>query len=134
MVDIIDSKNARRTVETVRSSIGFYILKDRVALILKAHPQSVELQYRFSNDRPSALPCDLTSEREFQAMVDHLRPLIVPPMLRNGKRSSRVMKAVTLHLFNKDDGDLSLMKGDGKVSLRLVASHRQQLNYSTENS
>jgi hypothetical protein len=56
-------------------------------------------------------------------MVDRLRPLVVAPMLRNGKRSSRVMKAVTLQLFNKDDGDPSL-KGDGKVSLRLVASHR----------
>jgi len=123
-VDINDSKNAKRTIKTVQSNIGFYRLRDRVALILKAHPQSIELQYRFSNDRPSALPCDLTSEQEFQAMVDCLRPLIVTPMLRNGKHSSRVMKAVTLQLFNKDDGDPSLMKGDGKVSLRLVASYR----------
>jgi hypothetical protein len=118
-----DSKNAKCTIETVQSSIGFYTLRDWVAFILKAHPQSVELQYCFSNDRPLALPCDLTSEQEFQAMVDHLRPLIVAPMLHNGKHSSQVMKAVTLQLFNKDDGDPSLMKGDGKVSLRLAASH-----------
>jgi hypothetical protein len=123
-VDINDSKNAKRTVETVQSSISFYRLRDQVALILKAHPQSVQLQYRFSNDRPSALPCDLTSERELRAMVDRLRPLVVPPMLSNGKRSTRVMKAVTVQLFNKDDGDPSLTKGDGKVSLKLLASHQ----------
>ena len=99
-------------------------MKDQVALILKAHPQAVKLQYHFINDHPSTLPCDLTSEQEFQAMVDRLRPVVVTPRLCNGKRSSQVMKAVTLQLFNKDDGDPSLMKGNGKVSLRLVTSHR----------
>ena len=124
MLDIDDSKNAKHTIKTVPSSIGFHRLKDQVALILKAHPQAIELQYRFSNDCPLALPCDLTSEQEFQAMVDRLRPLIVTPRLHNGKCSSQVMKAVTLQLFNKDDGDPSLMKGDGKVSLRLVTSYQ----------
>ena len=114
-MDINDSKNAKRTIETVQSGIRFYSLRDRVALILKAHPQSVELQYRFSNDCPSALPCDLTLELEFRAMVDHLRPLVIALILCNGKRSSQ--------LFNKDNGDPSLMKGEGKVSGRLVSSH-----------
>jgi hypothetical protein len=125
-MEILDNRKGTRTIQTVSSTKLFYSLRDQIAETLNAYPQSVNLQYRFSTET-KALPCDLTSQQQFQALIVRLKPLVVPPVLSNGRRSARVMKPVAVQVFNRDDGDPAV-KGDGKVNL-IFASHQQELNY-----
>jgi hypothetical protein len=114
------------TIQTVSSTKLFYSLRDKIAKTLNAYPQSVKLQYCFSTET-KALPCDLTSQQQFQALITQLRPLVVLPILSSGCCSTQVMKPVTVQVFNKDDGDPAA-KGDRKVNL-IFASPQQELNY-----
>jgi hypothetical protein len=108
-----------RTTETrilgsIRSTAIWYDVKMKIAKDLNVFADTLHLQYRLSTDRADSLPCDLTSIVQFTDLVTRLRPLIVPPILANGRRSTRKLKPVTIQLFSKGDGPVSA-KTDGKV-------------------
>ena len=77
----------------------------------------MNLQYRFSNENKTALPFNLDSQESYVAMCDKLEPLVVPEILKNGKRSTRKRKLVTIQLFDKvKNADESGSRKSGKDS------------------
>lgn len=90
-----------------------------VAQYLNIFQSSLHLQYRLSTDNKGSLPCDLTSQRCLDILISILRPLIVPPILANGRRSTRAMKSVAVQVFIKGDDEVLSTTNDGKVCYRL---------------
>ena len=86
---------------TVSSMITWYDFQQKVTQKLNIFLSTLHLQYRFSNENKSSLPFDLNSHASFGSMHDKLEPLVVQPLLKNGKRSTCKMKIVTVKLFNK---------------------------------
>lgn len=94
------AKGARKNI-TLPSSTSWASLRDKVAQVLNIHPESLQLQYRFSNEKNNLLPFDLHSHDEYGDMRDQLRPFVVPKILANGKLSKSIRKPVTVQLFNR---------------------------------
>ena len=95
-----NARRARRNL-TLSSSTSWDNLKDRVAEVLNIHQGSLQLQYRFSNEKNNALPFDLCSHQDYDEMRDQLKPLILPKILASGEVSKRVRKVVVVQLFNR---------------------------------
>ena len=76
-------------------------LQDWVAQVLNVHQESLQLQYRFSNEKSNSLPFNLHLHNDYNEMCDQLQLLIVPRILANGKRSKSAQKLVTVQLFNR---------------------------------
>jgi hypothetical protein len=116
-VDVCDDRESKRTVEIVSSTTSWLALKDRLAKTLNMHPDSLHLQYRLSTDTSKSLPFDLTTFDHHDHLVKRLRPLIIPPRLANGSRSTRKRKPVSVQLFNKrsDGKGVQGGQGDSKV-------------------
>jgi hypothetical protein len=112
-IEVNNTEKGSRIVDIVASTTSWFAFQERIAKHLNVYPSSLHIQYRFSTDS-KALPCDLTSQDNLDTMITLLRPLVVPPLLANGRRSTRQMKAVTVQIFNKDGGPLAA-SGDGKV-------------------
>ena len=104
---------------TLSSLTSWDDLQDRVAQVLNVHQGSLQLQYRFSNEKNNSLPFDLRSHNDYDEMRDQLRPHILPRILANGKRSKSIRKLVVVQLFNRG------MEGEkgptGKVSDRVAS-------------
>lgn len=104
---------------TLSSLTSWDDLQDRVAQVLNVHQGSLQLQYRFSNEKNNSLPFDLRSHDDYDEMRDQLRPHILPRILANGKRSKSIRKLVVVQLFNRG------MEGEkgptGKVSDRVAS-------------
>jgi hypothetical protein len=94
------AKGIRQTL-TVPSTTLWYDLQNQVARVINVFPDSMNLQYRFSNEKKTALPFNLDSHESYVAMCDKLEPLVVPEILKNGQRSTRKRKLVTIQLFDK---------------------------------
>jgi len=94
------AKGIRQTL-TVPSTTLWYDLQNQVARVINVFPDSMNLQYRFSNEKKTALPFNLDSHESYVAMCDKLEPLVVPEILKNGQRSTRKRKLVTVRLFDK---------------------------------
>jgi hypothetical protein len=109
-MEINNRRKGTRTVEIISSMISWDAFEERMGEVLNMYPKSLRLQYRLSTDSPKCLPFDLTSQQQLNAMITHLRPLIVPPLLASGQRSTRKMKPISVQVFNKDDEP-----GDDKV-------------------
>jgi hypothetical protein len=99
--EIHDIARGSRKNITLPSYTSWDRLKDQVARILNLHPESLHLQYRFSNEKSRALPFDLVSLNDYNEMQDQLRPFVVPKILANGKPSKSARKLVTVQLFDK---------------------------------
>jgi hypothetical protein len=95
------ARGARKNI-TLRSFTSWDNLKDRVAQVLNLHPQSLHLQYRFSNEKSNSLPCDLVSPNDYNEMREQLKPFVVPKILASGKPSKSARKLVTVQLFDKN--------------------------------
>ena len=80
----------------------WYLFQGMVAQTLDIFPMS-PLQYLFSTEAKTALPCDLACQQHYDAMIARLRPLVVPPILANGHRSTRTMKPVAVQVYKKGD-------------------------------
>ena len=104
------ARGARKNI-TLPSSTSWAALQDRVAQILNIHQGSLQLQYRFSNDKSTLDPFDLRLDADYCGMRDILRPLVVPRILANGKPSKSVRKLVTVRLFNRDGEAVTGEKG-----------------------
>ena len=117
--EINDRARGARKNLTLSSLTSWDDLQDRVAQVLKVHQGSLQLQYRFSNEKNNSLPFDLRSHDDYDEMRDQLRPHILPRILANGKRSKSIRKLVVVQLFNRG------MEGEkgptGKVSDRVAS-------------
>jgi hypothetical protein len=111
-MEIINRQKGIRAVEIVSSTISWFNLQQTLARILDIYPTSLHAQYRFSTDSKQMLPLDLTSPQHLNTLTTLLRPLVVPRLLANGRRSTRPMKAVTVHVFNKGEDSA---QNDNKV-------------------
>ena len=117
--EINDRARGARKNLTLSSLTFWDDLQDRVAQVLNVHQGSLQLQYRFSNEKNNSLPFDLLSHDDYDEMHDQLRPHILPRILANGKRSKSIRKLVVVQLFNRG------MEGEkgptGKVSDRVAS-------------
>lgn len=117
--EINDRARGARKNLTLSSLTFWDDLQDRVAQVLNVHQGSLQLQYRFSNEKNNSLPFDLRSHDDYDEMRDQLRPHILPRILANGKRSKSIRKLVVVQLFNRG------MEGEkgptGKVSDRVAS-------------
>jgi hypothetical protein len=102
--EINDKARGSQKNLTLSSLTSWANLQDRVAQVLNIHQASLQLQYRFSNEKNNSLPFDLRSHDDYIEMCDQLRPFVIPRILANGKRSKTVRKLVTVQLFNNLKG------------------------------
>ena len=110
------ARGARKNI-TLPSYTSLDTLKDKVAQVLNLHPGSLQLQYRFSNEKSNVLPFDLVSIEDYHDMCDRLRCLVGPKILASGKPSKTPRKLVTVQLFNKSmEGILASGEKSIKVS------------------
>jgi hypothetical protein len=117
-MEVNNRQKGSRSVEIVSSTTLWCSMHEKLAELFNIYPSLLRAQYRFSSDPKGSLPLDLTTQQHFDTMIALLRPLVVPPRLQSGKRSTRKMKPVTVQVFNKDDEPLSQVesRGSGKVS------------------
>jgi len=110
---------------TIKSSDDWLELHNKLAEAFNVYPNSLYAQYRLSTDAKGTLPLDLNSENHFGTLVKLLRPLVVPPLLANGRRLTRPMKAVTVQVFNRNSGGVESGQGGGKQSSGKVSTYYQ---------
>jgi hypothetical protein len=103
--EINDKARGARKNLPLPSSTSWADLQDKVAQVLNIHTGSLQLQYRFSNEKNNSLPFDLRSDKDFIDMRDLLRPFVMPRILANGKPSKSARKLVTVQLFNRGEED-----------------------------
>lgn len=125
-MDVTNKQKGSRVIQTSSSITPWTALKDKLSEIMNIHPTTLQAQYRLSTENKRSLLFDLTSQLDLDALIIRLRPLVVPPINADGRRSTRRMKAVSVQIFNKNDELQSPQNGSGgKVStMRLV--HIQQ--------
>jgi hypothetical protein len=102
MLEIANPHKGSRSIEMIQSDITWVSLRERLARLLDIYPLSLQAQYRLST-QPKALPLNLQNENDLKMMLTLVQPLIVPPLLANGQRSTRKMKPVTIQIFNRDE-------------------------------
>ena len=95
----------------VPSTILWFDFQQKITEVLNVFPSKLQLQYCFSNENISSLPFDLNSHVLFGLMCDKLRPLVVLPTVKNGKKSTCKMKLVMVKLFNKEAEGESCQSG-----------------------
>jgi hypothetical protein len=98
--EINDKARGARKNLTLSSLTSWANIQDQVAQAFNIHQVSLQLQYRFSNEKNNSLPFDLCSHDDYIQMRDQLRPFVVPRILANGKLSKSVRKVVMVQLFN----------------------------------
>jgi hypothetical protein len=102
--EINDIAKGIRTNLTLSSTTSWQDLRHKIAEVLNIFPDSLHLQYRFSNEQKGSLPFNLDSAESYKEMRDKLEPLVVPEILQSGQRSKRKRKLVTVQLFDKEAG------------------------------
>ncbi|KAI9508611.1 hypothetical protein F5148DRAFT_1148903 [Russula earlei] len=102
-VEVINIAKGNCTIEIIMSTIPWFTLQQKLAQHLNVYPSALHAQYRLSTDPKGSLPLDLTTLEHFDTMIALLQPLVVPPCLQNGKRSTRKMKEVKVVVTNRDD-------------------------------
>ena len=119
--EINDRARGARKNLTLSSLTSWDDLQDRVAQVLNVHQGSLQLQYRFSNEKNNSLPFDLRSHDDYDEMCDQLRLHILPRFLANGKRSKSIQKLVVVQLFSRGMEGEKGPTGPGKVSDRVAS-------------
>ena len=119
------ARGARKNI-TLPSFTSWDTLKDKVAQVFNLHPGSLQLQYRFSNEKSSSLPFDLISLNDYNEMRDRLKLCVAPKILASGKPSKSARKLVTVQLFDKGMEGIPA-GGEKNVKVSTVAS--LQLRY-----
>jgi hypothetical protein len=127
-IEVHDKAKGARKNLTLPSSTPWADLQNKVAQIFNIYPGSLQLQYRFSNEKPNSLPFDLNSHDAYVMMCDQLRPFVVPKILANGKPSKAIRKLIMVQLFNKDAEGDGVSGGKG-AKVRRSLSVQQQATY-----
>ena len=89
-------------MDKIRSDIPWISLCEHLAKLLDIYPLSLQAQYRLSTG-PKDHAVDLQNEMDLKLMIMLVQPLIVPPLLVNGRCSTHKLKPVRVQIFNKDD-------------------------------
>jgi hypothetical protein len=106
-LEVISMSAGIRAFEILHSDITLLELHSKVARILNVYAGFLDVQYRLSTDEKTAIPCNLATDEQFNGMMGLLRIHLQPPLLKNGKRSTKKMKIVNLQVFRKGDGPFS---------------------------
>ena len=120
----------------VSSTILWFNFQEQVAKTLNVHPSNLQLQYHLSNAASKSLPFDLNSHVMFGSMCTKLKPFVVPPTLKNGKKSTYAMKLITVKLFNGDTGREAVRSGvkNSKVMLLYISSCSNALTLNIDHT
>jgi len=102
MLQVANQCRGSQSIELIQSDVSWISLRELLARLLDIYPSSLQVQYRLSTQL-KAPPVDLQTENDLKMMVTLVEPLIVPPHLVNGRRSTQKMKPVTIHISNKDE-------------------------------
>jgi hypothetical protein len=102
MLEVLNQYKNNRSIEIIQSKVAWTVLHQWLAKILDVYPTSLQAQYWLSTE-PKALPFNLANENDLKMMLTLVKPLVVPPLLANGRRSTRKMKPVTVQVFNKNE-------------------------------
>ena len=80
----------------ISSATSFDDLRNLVSEKLGRFPGLLRLCYRLDSDKVKSGATSIQTEMEFKIFKDRMRNLIVPPVLSNGKKSTRPMKKVVV--------------------------------------
>jgi hypothetical protein len=122
-IEIQDKQKGSRAIEIISSTMTWSRLQQIISQHLNIYPTSLHAQYRLSTDNKKDLPCDLTSQRHLDTLHALLRPLIVPAVLANGRRSVRQKKPVTIQIFDKNS-EILHPSSENKVSETIYCSYQ----------
>ena len=109
------------TSVTLSSATYWQDLHHKIVQVLNIFPDSLHLQYHFSNEQNGSLPFNLDSAESYKEMHDKLKPLIIPEILQNRQQSRQKRKLVTVQLFDKEPADGGSGGKNAKVN-KLVVS------------
>jgi hypothetical protein len=70
--EVNDKARGARKKLTLSSLASWADLQDRVAQALNVHQGSLQLRYRFSNEKTNSLPFNLCSYDDYDEMCDQL--------------------------------------------------------------
>ena len=108
-IRINDLAHGTCTPETIESTMAWEDLQDLLLQTFDVHSASLHVQYRLSTEKKDTLLCDLTSQKQFDTLVDFIRP----------KRGNS--KQAIVDLYNKRDvqaeGAQTISNQSGKVSI-----------------
>ena len=82
---------------TIKSTVSFDALCILIGEKLNSLPGLLQLVYRFDSDKQKTPSTSIRTEQELEMFMSRMRALIVPPALKNGTKSNRVPKAVTVY-------------------------------------
>ena len=111
----------------ISSVISLDDLRNLVAEKLERFPGHVRLCYRLDLDKAKAGAISIQTEAEFKLFNDRMRDLLVPPVLANGKKSSRIMKKVQVIFEDASIDQQSSNPVGNKV--RILSSTNARLNF-----
>ena len=95
-------------------------LVDGAAEKFNVFPTLLQLQYIFSNERPTSLPFELNSEQAYQQLLAKYKHLIDPGLTSSGKPRKAKPKTIIIKLFNKNaESGEGGSKGKGKVRVKV---------------
>jgi len=101
MLEVANQCKGSQSIKMIQSDIPWTSLWEHLARLLDIYPSSLQAQYCLSTQL-KAFPLDLQTENDLKMMVILVQPLIVPPLLATGRRSTQKMKPITIHIFSKD--------------------------------
>ena len=103
------------------SSTSWPEVLHQVAQKFNIYDQSLQLQYIFSNEKPTTLPFELNLEQAYNDMCAKYKQLMDPGLTSSGK-PWKAQKMIIVMLFDKNaDGDSgSKAKGKGKVGTEIL--------------
>ena len=97
---------------TITSSTFWVEVKHKVAEKFNVYPASLQLQYRFSNEKANSLPFELNTEQAYVEMQDKYERLM---FTGSGKLRKLRAKPIIVQLFDKEAEGISGSKGKGRV-------------------
>ena len=108
-IRINDLAHGTCTPETIESTMAWEDLQDLLLQTFDVHSASLHVQYWLSTKKKDTLLCDLTSQKQFDTLVNFIRP----------KRGNS--KQAIIDLYNKCDvqaeGAQTISNQSGKVSI-----------------
>ena len=116
-----DKANGSRYDLDLSSSTHWPEVLRRVTQKFNVYDQSLQLQYIFSNEKPTALLFELNSEQAYNDMCAKYKRLMDPGLTSSGKpRKARKMIVVMLFDKNAEGDSGSKAKGKGKVRTEIL--------------
>ena len=112
-IHINDLAHGTCTPEMINLMMAWEDLQDLLLQTFDVHSASLHVQYRLSTEKKDTLLCDLTSQKQFDTLIDFIRP-----KWGNSKQT-------IVELYNKHDVQAEgSQSASGKVSIPIwIGSH-----------